>query len=147
MYNRVTFIKGGVSVDDRGQVLFCNDFDMRGVRRFYLVSNHEPGFIRAWHAHKKETKFVLVAQGAAIVAAVKIDRWDAPDKNAPVQRYVLSEKKPGILAIPAGYANGFMTLVKGTQVIFFSDAGLKHSADDDYRYAYDYWNPWEVVPR
>lgn len=147
MHDKPVKIEGAIVVDDRGHLLFANDFDMAPVRRFYLVSNHEAKFIRAWHAHKNETKFVLVVSGAALVAAVKIDNWDSPDKGAEVHRYVLSEKKPGLFVIPAGYANGFMTLAPGTQVMFFSNRTLAESAGDDIRYDAYYWNPWEIVPR
>lgn len=147
MFNKTIFIEGAVAVDDRGELLFCNNFDMKCIKRFYLVSNHESRFIRAWHAHKKESKFVLVISGSALVAAVKIDDWDCPNKKAEVHRYILSDKKPGILAIPPGYANGFMTLLPGTQVMFFSDRTIKQSKDDDYRYDAYYWNAWEITPR
>ncbi|MCK4788067.1 MAG: dTDP-4-dehydrorhamnose 3,5-epimerase family protein [Desulfobacteraceae bacterium] len=147
MYNKVTLIEGVIAVDDRGQLLFCNDFDMKAVRRFYLVSNHASRFIRAWHAHKEEAKFVLVVYGAALVAGVKIDDWDCPDKNAEVHRYILSDKKPGILVVPPGYANGFMTLVPNTQVMFFSTVTSEQNKDDDYRFDAYYWNPWEITQR
>lgn len=147
MIDKPALIEGGIAVDDRGQLTFANNFDMQPIRRFYLVSNHETKFIRAWHAHKKENKFVFVVSGAALVGAVKIDNWDSPDKKAEVHRYVLSDKKPGILAIPAGYANGFMTLEPGTQVMFFSDKTLEESRGDDFRYDARHWDPWEIVPR
>lgn len=145
MRNKVEFIPGGIHVDDRGQIIFCNGFDMKTVRRFYMVSNHEPKFIRAWHGHKKETKFVFVARGTALVSAVKIDNWEKPDKDAVVHQHVLSEKRPGILVMPAGHANGVMTLAAKTQVIFFSDRTLEESKGDDYRYDSHYWNPWKTV--
>ena len=47
-------IEGGLAVDDRGELMFANDFGMESVRRFYTVSNHNSGFVRAWHAHKQE---------------------------------------------------------------------------------------------
>ncbi len=147
MGDKVNFIEGMLSVDDRGQLLYCNDFDMQAVRRFYLVSNHESKFIRAWHAHKKEAKFVLAVSGVALVAAVKIDNWQRPDKDTQVQRYILTDKKPGILAIPPGYANGFMTLVPDTRIMFFSTMTLEQSKGDDYRYDAYYWDPWEIAPR
>lgn len=147
MHGEVTLIEGALSVDDRGEVVFCNGFDMKAVRRFYRVSNHKPGFIRAWHAHKKETKFVLALSGSAVVAAVKIDNWDSPDKKSAVHRYVLSKKKPAIMVIPAGYANGFMTLSAGTELMFFSDRTLEETKEDDYRYDAYYWDPWEVKAR
>lgn len=147
MSDQVRFIEGRVAVDDRGQLLFCNDFDMKGVRRFYAVSNHEPKFIRAWHAHKKEAKYVLVLSGAALVAAVKIDDWSTPSRSAEVHRFALSDRKPGVLFIPAGYANGFMTLQPETQLVFFSTSTLEESKGDDYRYDATYWDPWTIQPR
>jgi dTDP-4-dehydrorhamnose 3,5-epimerase-like enzyme len=131
-----------LAVDDRGQVSFVNNFDFSNVKRFYMVSNHKSGFVRAWHAHKKEAKYVLVVKGAAVVGAVKIDDWDKPSKKSEVQRYVLSEKKPAILYIPSGYANGFMSLTKDAQLIFFSTSTLEESLGDDIRYDARYWDIW-----
>ena len=140
-------IEGNLSVDDRGEVGFVNGFDMTAIRRFYTVANHKPGFIRAWHAHKKESKFVTVTNGAAVVAAVQIDNWEKPSKGEKVHRYVLSAKKPSVLFIPAGYANGFMTLEGNTKVIFFSTATLEETSGDDIRYDANYWNPWQIIER
>ena len=139
--------EGGLSVDDRGEVGFVNEFDMQSVRRFYTVCNHKVGLVRAWHGHKKEKKFVTVVNGAAIVAAVCIDNWKKPSKNLVVNRYVLSAKKPVVLFIPKGYANGFMTLTEDTKLMFFSTVTLKESEGDDFRYEADYWNPWEIIKR
>ena len=58
MNHELKFFAGGSAVDDRGKLQYCNDFDMAEVRRFYVVSNHETRFVRAWHAHKQEAKFV-----------------------------------------------------------------------------------------
>ena len=145
--SELNFIVGGAAVDDRGKLQFCNDFDMASVRRFYVVSNHEPRFVRAWHAHKQEAKFVYVASGAALLAAVKVDDWAAPDPALEINKFVLAEDKPGVLYVPGGYAHGFMTLQPDTRLFFFSTAALGESLDDDVRYPFDYWNPWTVVPR
>ena len=147
MKDEIHLMEGGLAVDDRGQLQFCNGLDMALVRRFYFVSNHQPQFVRAWHAHKHEGKFVMVVTGAAVVAAVKVDDWQKPDKAAKVHRYVLSEKKPAVLRIPPGYANGFMTLLPDTKLMFLSTSTLEESAQDDTRFAADYWNPWAVEPR
>ncbi len=147
MSDQVELIAGGLAVDDRGQIQFCNDFDLRTIRRFYTVSNHRAEFIRAWHGHKNEMKYVYVVSGAAIVAAVKIDNWDNPGKDLEVARFVLTEKKPGVLKIPAGYANGFKTLQSDTKIMFFSTSSLEESLDDDYRFDAYYWDPWSVEER
>lgn len=143
----VRLIDGGLAVDDRGFVSFVNGFDFRGVKRFYAVSNHGVGMVRAWHAHRKESKYVYLARGSAVVAAVRIDNWDAPGKSQPVHRYVLSEEKPSILYIPTGYANGFMSLTDDALLMFFSTSSLEESKGDDIRYDARYWDPWQVVER
>lgn len=140
-------IEGGLAVDDRGQVVFANDFSFSDVKRFYMVSNHRRGFVRAWHAHRHEAKYVLVVQGSAVVGAVAVDDWDNPSRDAQVHRYVLSAKKPSILYIPAGYANGFMSLTEDAQLMFFSTSSLEESKGDDIRYDARHWDIWHVEER
>ncbi len=145
--NKPTLIEGGLAVDDRGEVRFVNGFNFEGVKRFYIVSNHQAGFVRAWHAHRREAKYVLVSHGAAIIGAVKIDDWKKPSPTREVHRFVLSAAKPNILYIPPGYANGFMSLTADTQVFFFSTATIEESRDDDVRFDARYWDIWTVVER
>ena len=140
-------IEGNLAVDDRGRLSFVNDFNFENVKRFYVVENHANNFIRAWHAHKKEGKYVFVVSGAAIVCAVEIDDWDSPSPAAEVKKYVLSAAQPSILYIPPGHANGFMNLTEDTKIIFYSTSTLEESRGDDYRFDAYYWNAWEIVPR
>ena len=63
MEDNIILLNGGLAVDDRGQVSFVNDFHFENVKRFYMVSNHKQGFIRAWHGHKNESKYVSVVSG------------------------------------------------------------------------------------
>ena len=142
-----TLMVGGLAADDRGQVGFVNDFDFADVRRFYTVSNHRQGFIRAWHAHRKESKYVTVVKGAAVIGAVRIDNWDQPAKDTPVARFVLSEHKPSVLFIPAGFANGFMSLTEDAKLMFFSTSTLTDSLNDDVRYDSRHWDIWQVAER
>ncbi|MGZ5434790.1 MAG: dTDP-4-dehydrorhamnose 3,5-epimerase family protein [Pyrinomonadaceae bacterium] len=140
-------LEGGLGVDDRGSVAFVNDFNFAGVKRFYLVTNHRAGFVRAWHAHRLEAKYVTVTRGAAVVAAVRIDNWESPSADGEVHRYVLSAQKPSVLYIPAGYANGFMSLTEDATLMFFSTSTLEESRGDDVRYDARHWNIWNVVER
>ena len=139
--------KGGLAVDDRGTVSFVNDFNFTDVKRFYIVENHTQGFVRAWHAHRKESKYVMVVKGSAVIGAVEIDNWDNPSKDLKIHRYVLSEKNPSVLFIPAGFANGFMSLSEDAKIIFFSTSELKDSLNDDVRYDAHYWEAWKVEER
>jgi dTDP-4-dehydrorhamnose 3,5-epimerase-like enzyme len=143
----ISYIDGGIAIDDRGSVSFNNSFNFQDVRRFYYITNHKQQFVRAWHGHKIEAKFITVVSGSAIVAAVKVDDWENPDPEAEVHRRVLSAAKPGILYIPAGYANGHMSLCDNTILMVFSTTSLEESLDDDYRFPSRHWDIWEVEER
>ena len=127
---------GGIAVDDRGSVRFVNDFQFDGVKRFYQVENHRSGFIRAWHGHKKEGKYVYVANGTALIGVVNMNTEE-------ISKYVLSYKSPKILWIPPGNYNGFKTLEENTKIIFFSTTTLEESLNDDIRQEFDKWDIWE----
>ncbi len=136
----VKLIEGGNFVDDRGTLSFVNDFDFDGVKRCYIVSNHNRNFVRAWHGHKKEGKYVMAINGSAIVAAAKIEDLDKIKEgniindNIHVDRYVLSSTNPAVLWIPPGYANGFKSLTDDTSLMYFSTTAIGESKDDDFRF-------------
>jgi len=140
-------IAGNIGIDDRGEVGFVNDFDFAGVKRFYTVRNHRRGFVRAWHAHRREAKYVTATSGAALVGVVPIDDWEHPSKDLPVLRFVLSAHKPSVLYIPAGYANGFMSLTGDAMLMFFSTSALEQSKGDDIRFPARYWDIWSAEER
>lgn len=140
-------LEGGLVVDDRGEVGYVNAFTFAGVKRFYWVSNHKSGFVRAWHAHRREAKYFIAVEGATLIGAVEIDNWDKPSKDKEPSRYVLSSQKPSILYIPAGYANGFMSLTDDAKVMVFSTSTLEESQRDDVRYPARYWDIWSPAER
>jgi len=133
--NKPTLIKGGTSVDDRGNLKFINDFNFTNVKRFYQVENHNINFIRAWHGHNNEGKYVYVSSGTALVGAVNLETEE-------VSKFILSSKSPSVLWIPPGYANGFKNLEQNTSIMFFSTSLLEESHGDDIRFDYDKWNIW-----
>ena len=149
-YNEPKLIRGGLSVDDRGIVSFCNDFQFAGIKRFYTVRNHRAGFVRAWHAHKIEHKFIGCLCGAAKIGAVHIEAggdWEHPPKGLPTQTWVLSATQSGLLHIQAGWANGWMSLTDDALLAFYSTSTLEESQADDFRYPADWWACWEVEAR
>lgn len=141
---------GGIAVDDRGSLRFVNDFDFQGVKRFYQVENHRRGFIRAWHGHLKEAKYVYVASGTALVGVTPLIQHDNMlepggyvPSNRDVKRFVLSAKAPQVLYIPPGYANGFKNLEDGTIILFFSTTTLEESKGDDLRFSHTLVDIWQ----
>jgi len=136
-------VSGGISVDDRGMVAFHNSIDLKNWRRFYFVSNHETGFVRAWHGHKVESKLAIPISGNFLLACVQIDNWENPDNSVQPTTFVLSATSPRALYIPAGFANGFKSLSPNSTIMFLSSSALDDSLSDDFRYPWNYWNPWE----
>ncbi len=130
-------ILGDSHIDERGTLRFINGFDLTGVKRFYQVENHRVGFIRAWHGHAHEQKYMYVASGSVYVGVVDL-------KTEAIQKFVLSAEKPRILSIPGGTAHGFMNLSEHTKIIFFSTSTLEESKKDDLRFPWDKWNIWDV---
>lgn len=144
----LNIIKGNVAVDDRGNVKFINDFDFKNVKRFYQIQNHRQGYIRAWHGHLKEGKYVYVVKGAALIGAVYFSQSYSDELAQNIQsqndpkKFVLSSDSPSILYIPPGYANGFKTLTDDCIIQFFSTSTLEESKNDDIRFSWDKWNIW-----
>lgn len=145
----VRVFEGGLAVDDRGTVSFVNAFDFRGVKRFYKIENFSKDVIRAFHGHMNEGKYVYVAQGSIILAAVPMTDEVNPSKDAKITRFVLSARKPTVIFIPPRYFNGFRVLEENSQILFFSTSTLEESKGDDYRVAADYWGAqiWTVENR
>jgi dTDP-4-dehydrorhamnose 3,5-epimerase len=140
-------LRGAIAFDDRGSVSFVNDFGFNGVKRSYLIQNHRQGFVRAWHGHKIESKYMMCVSGSVLVGAVKVDSWDSPSKTAQVHRFVLSAGSPAVLAIPAGYANGLMNLSEDAKLMVFSTTTMEQAKDDDFRFPSRHWDIWSVEER
>jgi dTDP-4-dehydrorhamnose 3,5-epimerase-like enzyme len=147
MSGKPELIQGGVSTDDRGRVYFANALDLTACRRLYLIENFSTGTVRAWHAHRRERKWIVAVEGAALACCVEIDDWEAPSTTLEVHRSVLDARRLSVLAVPAGYANGAMSLEPGTKLLYLSDADLDASLDDDVRFPARHWDPWGVTER
>jgi dTDP-4-dehydrorhamnose 3,5-epimerase len=141
-------IQGNLFTDDRGTIRFINDFDpyTSGIRRIYHVQDHQVNYIRAFHGHLRENKYVYVAKGTALIAAAKLE-YDENIKgyclSQTANKFVLSDTTPKILFIPKGYANGFKTLEQGTIITFYSTSTLEESKGDDIRFDYNTLDIWK----
>ena len=132
-------IEGGLHVDVRGTVTFVNDFHFHGVDRFYTIQAHRPYEPRGWIGHQREQKWFFAVQGTVLVAVVQPDDWRLPAGNLPVERFVLSADKPGVLHVPAGYATGSLGLSEGAILMVFSSGIMQDVKADDYRFPVDTW--------
>lgn len=125
----MNLIKGDTAVDDRGIVRFVNDFDFKGVKRFYTVENFAEVFTRGWHGHKREAKYMYVIRGDAMVETKPLD-------GGEIERHLLKKVDGNVLYIPPGYFNA-VTTFGDTEVMVFSTATLKQSLADDIREEYE----------
>ena len=142
--------KGEIFIDDRGIIGFNNELDLSDIKRFYTISNHVPGFIRAWHGHINEAKYFIMLSGSSIIVAIKMIQknniWEMCYEQKHVQ--ALSAKLPSVFYIPPKYANGFKLLTSDATLMVFSTNTIEESKQDDIRFPYstDY-NPFVVIQR
>lgn len=140
-------IKGNRVFDNRGSVRFCNDINFKYIKRFYTVHNYNKNFIRAWHGHLKEEKYIGCIRGTFQISAVKIDNVKKPNKKNRIFSFFLNQSDNNFIHIPKEYANGSMSLEEHSELLIFSTSSLKESLNDDIRYKADYWNPWNIIQR
>lgn len=98
------------------------------VKRIYIVGNFNKNTIRGMHYHAKEWKFFYVPVGSVKFVLSSLAK---PNKN--VLEYILTDRRPQVLIVPAGYYNGWKAMEDKTILIGLSSATLKESLDDDKR--------------
>ncbi len=132
-------ITGGLHVDARGIVTFVNDFDFKGVDRFYTIQNHQANTCRGWIGHRREQKWFTVVQGSMLIAVVRPDHWELPASSLSVSRWVISALKPQVLHVPAGHATANVNLTDDAILLVFSSGRTSESVEDDFRFPSDTW--------
>jgi dTDP-4-dehydrorhamnose 3,5-epimerase-like enzyme len=135
-------IQGGIHTDQRGKHRFVNEFDLKGVCRFYTIQHPDISVIRAWQGHEIEAKWFFPLRGSFVLAWVKIDNFDKPSANLTADYKILKSDKPMIVHIPPGYANGLKALEAGSEIAVFSDMDVKESMKEKRRYPAECWFDW-----
>ncbi len=135
-------IQGAQHLDERGTLSFFNYFDMAPVKRLYVIEHPDTIIVRAWQAHKMEQKWFYVVEGSFKIVVLKLDNWEKPSKNLPVQEFILDSGMNRILHIPGGYANGFKALEAHSKLIVFSDFSIEDAGKDDFRFDRSLWYDW-----
>lgn len=132
-------IKGGIFIDDRGEVRYINDFRFEAIKRFYVIKHSMVDIIRAWQGHKLESKYFYVTKGSFLINWINIDNWEHPSKDLIINTHILSDTQSEILIIPPGHVNGFKALEPDSTMMVFSDMLLEDSKKDDYRFPVEMW--------
>jgi dTDP-4-dehydrorhamnose 3,5-epimerase len=135
-------LKGNSFSDERGELLFNNDFDMLPIKRFYIIRHTDKKVIRAWQGHQIEHKFFKCINGSFVVVWKKIDDFTNPnDANQP-KFAILQKKENNILSIPPGYVNGLKALEDNSEILVFSNFYLGEVSDDSFRFDKNLWFDW-----
>jgi dTDP-4-dehydrorhamnose 3,5-epimerase-like enzyme len=139
----ISVIQGGQYEDARGKLIFFNDFDMKDVRRFYVISHPDTSIVRAWQGHKKEQKWIYVLNGSFKIVLVKPDNWENPSADLNNSEFFLKAEANRVLYIPGNYANGLKALEPESRIMVFSSFTVDESLKDNYRFRQDMWYDWD----
>lgn len=134
-----SIIEGGIFNDIRGTLNHVNSFNMKNVKRFYVVENALKNPKRAWQGHQFETKWFYVIKGSFLVGLVKPDNWESPSKNLMVEKIVLCDKESKILHVPPRFANGIVSLEKNSKLMVFSSFTIEEAANDNIKFDINTW--------
>jgi len=123
---QVILIKPKVFSDERGffmETYKYGDFAEFGINEQFIQANHSKsgpkGVVRGLHFQKKpfeQAKLIRTIAGSIFDVAVDIRK-----KSPTYRKYVsivLSAENREILYIPVGFAHGFCTLEKNTEIVY-----------------------------
>jgi len=144
------FIKDvSVSSDDRGTFVpflknanGLEEKDGLQIKRIYYVYNYGKSIVRGFHYHQQEWKYFIIVSGAAKFVAI--------DPNNPEEKFtfISSARKPNLIVIPPGYANGWVSLEDNTVLVCGSTSSFEESIKDDQRFdPYKWGDVWSVKGR
>lgn len=136
-------IQGGEFTDARGRLIYFNDFDMKEVKRFYVIEHPDTSVVRAWQGHQFEQKWFYVVLGSFKVVLVKPDDWKLPSDDLRTEEFDLLSVNPQVLHIPGNYVNGFRALEANSKLIVFSSFTVEESSKDNYRFDKNKWYDWQ----
>ncbi len=135
--------------DDRGTFVPFLDAtnnlpDQEGlaIKRMYYVYNYGKGVVRGFHFHQKEWKYFMIVNGAAKFVLIN------PESPEEIFTFVSSARKPVLVVVPPGFANGWVSLEDNTVLVCGSTASFDESVADDQRFdPYKWGDVWTIKGR
>jgi dTDP-4-dehydrorhamnose 3,5-epimerase len=134
----VTTKKLKVIPDERGYLMEMmrsdDPFFVKFGQVYATVCN--PGIVKGWHYHKKQTDHWVIVSGEAKVA-LHDHREDSPT-NGETDEFFMGEKNPMLLVIPAGVLHGFTALEDRPAMLVNVPTELyDHDHPDEFRIPHD----------
>lgn len=131
-------IAGNCHSDQRGILLYNNDFDASVIKRIYVIENADLKFKRGWQGHQIEQRWFSAVSGKFKIQLVKIDNWEKPSVNLEVFTYLIDSDELNILHVPKGYASSIQSLELNSKLLVMADY-LLGETKDEYRYNIEYF--------
>lgn len=132
-------INGGRHQDNRGKLIYNNDFDASDVKRIYCIENLSTEKARAWQGHQIESRWFAVAHGNFSIKLIQVDDWQNPNPNLPQETYHLNENQLDVLYVPPGYISSIQSLSNGSKIIIMADYKLGE-VEDNHKFPADHFN-------
>ena len=125
-------------IDDRGRVMEILRSDDSLFERFgqVYITTVNPGVVKAWHYHRKQTDHFACLQGTAKV--VLYDGRDGSKTRGEVNEFFMGERKQFVLRIPPLVMHGFKAIGNEPAFIINCPTELFDYAEPD-----EYRLPWE----
>jgi dTDP-4-dehydrorhamnose 3,5-epimerase-like enzyme len=136
----ITKIQGAIHNDERGKLVFFNEFSMDVIKRFYEINPSNTSIIRAWQGHLIESKWFYCSEGSLVINLITLDEKGSLRPDLGAERFELESNTPLILKVPKGFASGFKALEEQSKLLVFSDATLETSKADDFRFPETHYN-------
>ncbi|MFI3295859.1 MAG: WxcM-like domain-containing protein [Rikenellaceae bacterium] len=132
-------IPGVVFTDYRGHLTHFNEFDFKGVSRYYVIHHDNTQVIRGWHGHQFEKKWFQCLKGSFVLSFVRPDDWENPSSDLVPQTFHLNAQNPTLLCLPEGYANCIRATTPDSILMVYSGKPLAEANLDSWRWEADMW--------
>lgn len=127
-----------IHIDERGRLMemLRRDDDIFSELGQVYMTTTNPGVVKAWHLHKKQTDNVVCVKGT-IKLALFDGREGSPSKGK-IGEFVIGEHKPLLVQIPPGVYHGWMCVSDSEAIVINCPTELyNYDNPDEYRLPYD----------
>ena len=135
----IKVLQGETFVDHRGMIKSMNNFDFKGVERFYFIHHPDKSIHRGWHGHQFEKKWFYCVKGSFRLAFVKPDDWDNPSPDLTPEIFEITAEDDQLIILSEGHANCIKAMEDGSVLMVYSGKKLEDAHDDSWRYEVKMW--------
>ena len=125
-------------VDERGSLTELLRSDWPEFTRFgqAIVTVNQPGVIRGWHWHDRQTDMIVVIEGRAVVPLY--DGRPGSATNGQVEAYACGADDLKAIFVPPGVWHGYKTVSSEPAIILnFPDQVYDPAQPDEHRAPHD----------